>query len=57
MIRRLMQQAGINSMQLADKLQIDPRRVREWELGSKRPPVWVLDKVRFTLQKDGLLKR
>lgn len=57
MLRRLMQQAGINSIQLADKMMLDRKLVRDWELGKKRPPAWIYDKAKFQLQREGLIKR
>ena len=54
-IKQLRQAAGMTRQQFCDYFGIPYRTLQDWELGNRKCPEYLLELMKYKLEKEGLL--
>ena len=56
MVRKLRKNTGMNIKQFCEYFKIPYRTVQNWELGKRQCPEYLLELMRYKLEKEGMMK-
>lgn len=55
MIKELRHQAGMAQKQFAEYFKIPVRTIEDWEAGRRKPPEYIIELIKYKLDKEGYL--